>query len=291
MPELPEVETIRRGLQAKIKGRKIARVAVRNQKIVRGSAAALRRALAGARFGPISRRGKLLIFTLQKQGTQHSPLFLLLHLKMTGQLIYRDQKKMLVGGHGWPPVTASLPNKYSHLIIEFANRSNLFFNDMRQFGFVQLVTKEQLGAVLAGYGLEPLTASFTTDTLRRALRWRSTSIKACLLNQSIVAGVGNIYADEICFAARLRPQRRASSLTRREVAAIATVTPKILRRAITYGGTTWRNYRDADGGVGSFVRLLKVYGRSGKMCVRCGTVLQRARVAGRGTVYCPLCQR
>jgi formamidopyrimidine-DNA glycosylase len=287
VPELPEVETIRRGLHRRITSKLIRAVKVDRAKMVRGmSARQFTRALTGKYFARIDRRGKLFIVSLQGLSQ-----YLLIHLKMTGQLIYQDARSTIAGGHGWPPLTEKLPNKYSHVIFSFSDGSHLYFNDMRQFGFVQLVNSQQLAAALRQFGLEPLHASFTWEAFRQAMDSRQTTLKAVLLNQAIIAGLGNIYADEVSFQARVRPQRPVGRLRQKELRALYRAIPAVLRRAVRYGGTTWRNYRDADGGRGNFTRLLQVYGRAGQPCKRCGSTLKRIKLVGRGTVYCPSCQR
>lgn len=286
MPELPEVETIRLGLHRRILRTRITQAEVRQAKIIRGDAKKLTRALQGQRFMNITRRGKLLIFHLSKK-----EIYVLVHLKMTGQLIYEKGKTLVAGGHSWPSLQDPLPNKYSHLIISFANGGTLFFNDMRQFGYVELADEKRLQAVLLTYGPEPLEKTFTFEVFNRALGKRSIGIKAALLNQTIIAGIGNIYADESLFQAGIKPTRTVKSLTIEERQKLHKAIVYILKKAMRYGGTTFSQYRDVDGQPGNFTRLLKVYGRGGEMCPRCGkaTLLKR-KIAGRGTVWCPVCQ-
>ncbi len=286
MPELPEVETIRRGLARSIVGKKIAKVQVRKPAMIRGSAQSLVRAIRAAQFSKIGRRGKLLIFYIKGHDK-----YLLVHLKMTGQLIYRQGKKKLAGGHPWPPFGASLPNKYSHITIDFADGSQLFFNDLRQFGYMQLVNAKILAPVLARYGPEPLQAGFSLQKFQQHFQARKTILKVALLDQQLVAGIGNIYADEICFHARLLPQRSIPSLSTQEIRAVHKAIPKVLGLAVKHRGTTFSDYRDSTGKKGNFVRLLKVYGRAGLLCKRCSTPIQKTKLAGRGTHYCPNCQK
>jgi formamidopyrimidine-DNA glycosylase len=287
MPELPEVETIRLGLLKRLKGVKISDVEVRKAKVVRGDAKKLIKGLRGKRFTTITRRGKLLIFHVS--GSEY---YMLVHLKMTGQLIYEKGKTLIAGGHSWPSLQDPLPNKYSHVIISFADVSTLFFNDMRQFGYVELADEKRLKAVLDVFGPEPLEPDFTFELFEKILGKRSIAIKAALLNQTVLAGVGNIYADESLFLAGIKPTRRVNTLTSAEKRKLFKAIPVMLRRAIKYGGTTFSNYRDVEGKKGNFTRLLKVYGRGGEVCVRCRkSILVKDKVAGRGTVWCPVCQR
>lgn len=293
MPELPEVETIRRGLVRRVLRKKIVDVKVRKPKMVRGmSGKAFSDFLKGKQFLKISRRGKLLVFDIQ--GEERS---MLVHLKMTGQLIYDDGKAVIAGGHNWPPISdesgevVALPNKYSHVIFSFADGSKLFFNDLRQFGFVQLVSPEEKKIALSAFGVEPLSSAFTFDVFIDALSGRSVSLKAALLNQSLIAGLGNIYVDEVAFRANVRPDRSVNTLSDKELQKIYREIPIVLREAIDSGGTTFRHFRDARGGKGNYTERLLAYGRGGLPCVTCKTVLRKIKVAQRGTTYCPTCQK
>ena len=177
------------------------------------------------------------------------------------------------------------------MVIVFGDGARLFFNDMRQFGYMRLVNAKQLEQVVKRFGVEPLSKAFTPDKLRRLVRGRKTSLKNVLLDQRGVAGLGNIYVDELCFLAGVRPMRRADKVTDREIVKLHKAAINVLKRAIAARGTTFNSYRDGLGGEGKFVRMLKVYGRSGKLCVRCKTILKRVKIGGRGTVYCPVCQK
>lgn len=286
MPELPEVETIRQDLKHKILGHVITSVTIRRKKMVRNSLPVFHRTLIGNAIVDIERRGKLLVCQLQ-QGEYD----LLVHLKMTGQLIYQWDGKMIAGGHTQPPVGSDMPNAYSHIIIEFDNGSRLYFNDMRVFGFMRLVTPQEKESVLSQYGPEPLLDQFSITYLTDTLHRRKTSLKAVLMNQSLIAGIGNIYADESCFRARIRPDRLAGSLSLGEVVQLHRAIRSVLKKAILERGTTFNSYIDPEGRKGNFLRFLKVYGRGAKPCTRCGQPLQKKKVAGRGTVYCASCQR
>lgn len=297
---MPEVETIRRGLARRLLGKRLKNIEIRKKKLVRGDARQFANVLKNNAFVDITRRGKLLIFVLSSQGksTPRSSKsgvgssFMLVHLKMTGQLIYEKGRTRIAGGHGYPRLAEALPNRYSHVIFSFTDGSRLFFNDMRQFGYIELVDAARLKDILAVYGPEPLDAAITFKEFSERLSKRAVTVKAALLNQQIVAGIGNIYADEACFYAGIRPGRKVKSLTLAEKKALWRSVRHVLRRALKYGGTTFSNFRDADGKRGNFTRLLKAYGRGGMECLRCGfSPLQRGVVAGRGTVWCPNCQR
>lgn len=243
------------------------------------------RILRGKSFTKIERRGKLLIFQVSE-----GKYFMLVHLKMTGQLIYEDGKQRVVGGHPWPPLDEVLPNKYSHVIFHFMDGSTLYFNDLRQFGFVRLVDMQEKARVAAAYGVEPLSRAFTWPAFRAALANRQTSLKAALLNQSLIAGLGNIYVDEACWRAKVKPHRRADSLTEAEFRRLYQAIPKILSQAIRYGGTTFDRFRDSRGQMGNYTKYLKAYGRAGKACRRCKEIMLKEEVAQRGTTFCPKCQ-
>ncbi len=289
MPELPEVETIRRDLSKLILGKKIARVVLNKPKIVKSPTTQFIKVLAGNKIKKLGRRGKLLIAELDKGG------WLLIHLKMTGQLIYQRGRVLVAGGHPEPPLPERwpwLPNKHTHVIFEFSNGGKLFFNDLRQFGYMKLADKRELDEVLDKYGIEPLTKDFALKAFQAIIRNRTTPIKAVLLNQEQISGLGNIYADEVCFLAGILPSRRAHRLTLAEVAKLYKACQSIIKKAVEKRGTTFRDYRDAAGGKGNYIKYLKVYGRGGEKCLKCKvSVLKKSRVAGRGTVYCVKCQK
>lgn len=287
MPELPEVETIRKDLQKLLRGLRIIHVDIKKKKMVHGSMLTFQKTIKGKRIQSISRRGKLLIFNLNSKD-----LFLLIHLKMTGQLIYQDQKKIIGGGHGEPKVKKeTLPNKYSHIIFTFSKGVKLFFNDMRQFGYVRLINKKELKKVLSGFGVEPLSNKFTVEVLQEILKGKKATLKSLLLDQKHIAGLGNIYVDEVCFLAGVRPTKRGMKVTTTEAKRLHRAIKQILKKSIIKRGTTFSSYRDGLGGAGGYVKLLKVYGRAGKSCYRCKKTLKRVKVSGRGTVYCSSCQK
>lgn len=285
MPELPEVETIRADLQKVLRGQKISAVRVNKRKLIKSNPRTFGRDLRNRRIESISRRGKLLIFKFKEVDR-----YLLVHLKMTGQLIYKGKSRVVAGGHGYPLVN-KLPNRHTHIILSFVGGSKLYFNDMRQFGYMKIVNNKELEGVLAGYGIEPLTDDFTWQALWLVLQNRKTALKNVLLDQKAVAGLGNIYVDEACFAAGIRPERRADRLSEGEVKKLVQVVKRILKLAIRYRGTTFGDYRDGLGGEGNFVKRLKVYGRAGMLCRRCRRgIIKKVKVGGRGTSYCPICQ-
>ncbi len=307
MPELPEVETIRRDLAGEILRRHIVSLDILSPKAASPAAAFFKRALLGRRILKIERRGKLLIFALsggnnnafrQRINSQSRAgyAYLLIHLKMTGQLIYIDKKVRLAGGHsltsGRYGAGEKLPNKYTRAIFSFTGGGKLFFNDLRKFGYLKLVTDSELARILeANYGPEPLSPDFSWKFLAGLLESRNTKIKALLLDQKKIAGLGNIYVDESLFAARIRPDRRAGSLSAVEIKRLWREINRIIGLAIKQRGTTFSDYVDSRGRHGNFSRLLKVYGRSGEKCSGCGGTILRVKIAGRGSHYCPHCQK
>ncbi len=207
MPELPEVETVRRDLKARVLNKKIREFVILNSKTLKSPAKESLKILTGNSFSDILRRGKLLIFKLKREDK-----YLLIHLKMTGQLIYLSQKEKLAGGHSLSShsfeksVGGELPNKHTRAQITFNDKSNLFFNDLRKFGYIKLVTKKELEKVIAAnYGPEPLDNNFVQADFGTQLKKKKRNIKAVLLDQKLVAGLGNIYVDEVLFAAGIRP--------------------------------------------------------------------------------------
>jgi formamidopyrimidine-DNA glycosylase len=285
MPELPEVETIKKGLTQKILGLKIKEVKVLNQKIVRNGLENFYETLKDNKIKTIGRIGKLLIIGLEEKN------FLLIHLGMTGQLVYIDQKNIIAGGHNVPQ-RGGLPNKWTRVILKFNNNVNLFYNDVRQFGYLKLVEAEELDKIKKRYGIEPLTKNFHWDDFKKIFWKRKTKIKNILLNQSLIAGIGNIYADEILFAAGIHPQRAANTLREEEIKNIFKATEVVLKKSIEHRGTTFSDYVDASGNQGGFVKFLKVYGRTGKKCLKCKQgIITKIKIAGRGTSFCPSCQR
>ena len=287
MPELPEVETIRRDLHKVLVGKKITGVVVVHKSPIKGSADKFIKTLLGKKIKDIERIGKLMMLDLSDEN------FLLVHLKMTGQLIYRHGHRIIEGGHNLPVFTEKdLPTKYTLVIWKFNDGGQLYFNDMRKFGYLKIVDKEEKEKIVAKYGIEPLTKNFTLANFRKVLGKRKTSIKAVLLNQALVAGIGNIYADEICFAAGIRPDSSVAKMGEAEIKKVFTASEAILSKAIAHKGTTFRDYVNAHGGKGNFTDFLKVYQRDGEKCLRCKKgIITKNKTAGRGSHYCPACQK
>ncbi|MGQ9755381.1 MAG: bifunctional DNA-formamidopyrimidine glycosylase/DNA-(apurinic or apyrimidinic site) lyase [Desulfotomaculales bacterium] len=272
MPELPEVETVVRCLRVALKGLRIESVDVYLPKVLAfPDTPSFQAALCGKVFLELERRGKYIIACLT------DAMALAVHLRMSGQLVYELEE-------------GPLP-KHTHIVWHL-NRGRLRFTDPRQFGRVWLVPSDRLQLVpgLRDLGTEPLDNSFRLETLANVLSGRKRSIKAVLLDQTLIAGLGNIYTDEALYRAQIHPMRPAGSLTARETHALYQAIREVLREGIAYGGTSIRDYVDGTGQQGSYQNLLRVYGRSHQACSRCGQPIARTKVGGRGTYFCPRCQ-
>lgn len=286
MPELPEVETIALDLHSQLKNRLITDIAVTgDQKFLHTTIKQLKKSLIGKKVKRIFRRAKMLVIDC---GTE----VLIFHLKMTGQLIYTSKKITLAGGHPIISTGITVPNKHTRLVISFNNHGKLYFNDIRKFGWVKLLSKKEYIQLEEKLGVEPLETVFTLDFFKNMLSRRGRApIKAVLLDQKHLVGLGNIYVDEVLFRSLVRPSRMTESLSNIEIKKIWQSIPVILRNSIKQRGTTFSNFVDSGGYRGKFMNFLKVYGRSGKPCLVCGRSLQKTRLAGRGTHWCLYCQK
>lgn len=289
MPELPEVETVRVQLWSKLKGKKISAVDILHPKSVsRDSSFADR--LICLKISDIDRIGKLLIFKFSGQKN----LFMLAHLKMTGQFFYTDKSGKLSGGGGHTAShrdTAKFPGRHTRAAIHFVSGDSLYFNDMRLFGYLRLTDKEGLSATMLKFGPEPIADNFDTKDFIVKLTKKTALIKAVLLDQSFVAGLGNIYVDEALFKAKIRPDRRANTLSKTESTRLAKASKEVLEEAIKNGGTTFQSFADTEGSAGGHSRHLLVFARNGLPCYKCKTIIEKTRVAGRGTHLCSKCQK
>lgn len=288
MPELPEVETIRRELAPALIGRRVRSIEVRLAKQVRSPRRTVQQAFRGARVTAVRRRAKLLLLELSSGWTA------VFHLKMSGQLIWKPTRgRLRGGGHPIRGGLDDLPNRYSHVLMRF-DGGTLYFNDLRQFGFLRLVRTAELADWLEGqrFGPEVVDGRLTFDAFHaRVASRRRRRLKATLLDQSFLAGLGNIYADEALWLARLKPTRRLGSLTGREQRVLFASIRRVLALGVAKGGTTLRFFRRPDGAAGGMHAYLKVYGRTGRPCPRCQTPIVKIRVAQRGTHVCSKCQR
>jgi formamidopyrimidine-DNA glycosylase len=287
MPELPEVETVRLQLLHHVVGLTIQSVEVFHEKTVGRDLESIE-LLVGHTIEYIDRVGKLMIFSF----TDESDLFVLSHLKMTGQFFYVADGSVEGGGHSMTSSdTAELPGRHTRVALYFTDGSALYFNDMRLFGYFKVANAATVAIERAKYGPEPIDEQFDTDEFVALVRKRKTPIKAALLDQSLTAGLGNIYVDEALWRAQVRPTRKANRLTKAEAAAVITQGGEVMRQSIAVGGTTFQHFVDTGGQNGNFTDYLKVFGMQGTPCERCGTTIKKIRCAGRGTHYCPGCQK
>lgn len=289
MPELPEVETIRRGLETLIVGKTVS--ATENygsEKSFPNPAADVRRFLIGAHITGVRRRAKVLLIDLSSEYT------LVCHLKMTGQIIVISDHARWGAGHPSDSFVRQLPDNTTRQRIDFTDGTHLYFNDLRKFGWMKLYPTTVVPdiALMQKVGPEPLDDSFTGEVLyARLQRRKNTSIKAAILDQTVLAGVGNIYADESLWAAQIHPATLVKNIPRSKVDTLCTETRAVMNLSIEKGGSTDKNYVNAEGKKGSYLSFAKVFRREGEPCPRCGTTIIKTRVAGRGTHICPRCQK
>ncbi|MBX4205549.1 MAG: bifunctional DNA-formamidopyrimidine glycosylase/DNA-(apurinic or apyrimidinic site) lyase [Candidatus Doudnabacteria bacterium] len=301
MPELPEVETVVSELRPKLKNKIIKEVRVLLPKMVavgpetlpnlrktdESVALNFAKTLKGKKITDVSRRAKMIIIDLAGK------FAVLVHLKMTGQLIFLDKKHLdkqlrLFNIETYKPVR--LPAKSTHVIIEFTDGSRLYYNDFRQFGYLKLVTDEELAGVaeLSGFGPEPLDKIFTYREFEKLFKKRpNASVKPWLMDPTIIAGIGNIYSDEIAYYAKIRPTRPVKSLKESEKKLLFKGIKKILQDAVDHYGSSVGDFVRPSGDWGTYGLLHKVYGRSGEKCKRCGTIIKSLKFNGRTGSFCP----
>ena len=303
MPELPEVETIRIGLS-----KLLPRLVVKDvwhdwPKSFPNAPADVARFLVGANVKRVRRRAKVLIIELS------SGYSLVIHLKMTGQLVFTSknqlqssvasrqsqvERKRFAGGHPTDSLIGKLPDKTTRVIIDFTDGSKLFFNDQRKFGWMRLLPTAEVPQIdfMKTVGPEPLEDNFTVDKfIERLMTRKNSPIKAVLLDQKVLAGVGNIYADESLWLAKIHPSTSANSISRSKMVALYNAVRDVLSLSIKNGGSTDRNYVNAKGERGRYLEFAQVFRKVGQPCPRCGTEIVKIRVAGRGTHICPRCQK
>jgi len=331
MPELPEVETVCRGLDKFIVGKTILGVNILNEKsfstssklITAGSDPAkntvipslaekklIEKVVIGAKIIMVRRRAKVLIIDL------NSDYSLVIHLKMTGQMIFRGNE-IWGGGHPNDSFLAQLPDKSTRVefslsaarLLEPRNpkkaaglsgqgvekaQAKLFFNDQRKFGWIKLLPTTEIPKMdfIKKLGPEPLIGNPTQEFLTRIRRHNNTTIKAAILDQSVIAGIGNIYADESLWASKIHPSTKVRDLSDKKMRELMKNAIAIMQKAIDSGGSTMKNYIKADGTKGDYLtQFANVFNREGQQCLRCNTVIEKIRVAGRGTHICPKCQK
>ena len=326
MPELPEVEVIKLGLQKKIIGLKITKIQVLSPKSFIGNPNLAR----GQKVLNIWRKAKILGVDVgshsgaKRSGAieskkrsyrarrylQDDNITWLFHLKMSGQLVYDDGKRparhasqlagvagRFIGGHPTPDMVGKMPNSHTRVIFEFNDKSKLYFNDQRKFGWIRIVDSGQwapegeVDSSLKTLGPEPLEDDFTWEILKsNLLKHKSQSVKVALMDQTVVSGVGNIYANEACFNAKIDPRTKVSQLTDKDMRSLHRGVILSLRDGIKHGGSSRAHFVDPEGHKGYFLDYAYVYGRDKHPCKKCGTEIKKIQLGGRGTYFCPKCQ-
>ena len=311
MPELPEVETIRRGLESRMLSRKIRKIRILNEKSWRAPLSELIFAENHTVIG-IGRRGKMLIIHLSSGHT------ILTHLRMTGQLIFRESNltedeihegdensRNFAGGHPTESFVSDLPDKSTRIIFEFFDGSQLFFNDQRKFGFVKILPDDfveqddflaKLGPEIVDFTQKNIAEKPSPETfvkfIENARHHQNSPVKTTILDQHVVAGIGNIYADEALWGAKINPQTKVRYLTDEQLRELLIQAKIAMEKSLAAGGSTMKNYVRADGTKGNYLDLFaNVFRREGLPCPRCGTEIVKIKVGGRGTHFCPKCQK
>lgn len=283
MPELPEVETIRLGLEKLVIEKKLSGLEILCEKSFKGD----KDILIGQKIVGLERRGKALLIEWS------NGRWLMIHLRMTGQLIFVDGDERFAAGHPDEGFCEEMPNRKTRVVFVFSDGSHLFFNDQRKFGFCSVLTQDELreDKFLKKLAPEPWVMA-EGELFERLQKHRKTTIKAAILDQTVIAGVGNIYADESLYAAGIWPAQKVEDLTRTEIDGLWREIIRIMRLAIESGGSTMKDYVRADGTRGDYLdKFAQVFRREGRVCGRCGGVILKTKVAGRGTHYCPNCQK
>jgi len=269
---MPEVETVRRGLISQVKGRKITNVEIRYQNLITGDVGQFKEFVTGTTITDIGRRAKFLLIHLDNGYT------IISHLRMEGR--YKIS------------ADPSAIDKHSHAIFTLDNGQKMIYNDVRKFGRMQLWNTDDLenNKSIQKLGPEPLSAAFTFNNLKPRIMRHRKDIKTVLLDQSVMSGLGNIYVDEVLWKVKIHPETPANHLNDTDIQNIIEVSNEEMKKAIASGGSTVRSYVDATGHKGNMQNSLKVYGKEGTPCPRCGTDIEKIKVGGRGTHFCPKCQ-
>ena len=273
MPEMPEVEIIRRYLDTQVAGKTIMNLDIRLPRMIKWpDVEGFRALVTGRTIKSMNRRGKYLLMELDNDSK------VVFHLRMTGRLVYEP--------------TGDTSDHHARVIFHLQDGASLVYGDTRTLGTIHGLKPQESGMLkgLAEMGPEPLSAEFTAEYLYKTAKQRKVAIKSFLLNQKYIGGIGNIYADEALFLARIHPMRPANSLTQAECSSLWESVNKVIAAGIADGGTTFRDYQNGEGGKGSHQEHLYVYGRKGEQCRNCGAVIERITVGGRGTHFCPNCQ-
>lgn len=291
MPELPEVETIKKDLCEKIIGQKITDVDLLWPGLVKGvSAGQFKKKVIGQKFVNVQRRAKNIDLKLS------NGFYLLFHMKMTGHLILTDGSWQVDQNGKWIPQKGKDSplydplNQFIRAIFYLSDGNILAFSDLRKFAYIKLLDEEGLKKTYAEYGPEPFSKEFTVDSLKKLLGTKKIAIKKVLTDQKSIAGIGNIYADEILWEIKVHPLTRACDIPENKIKELHGAIKKILSKAVEMRGTSTSDFRDLDGKKGEFGTVLKVYRRTGLPC-ECGGKVERITLGGRGTHFCPTCQK
>ncbi|MFC1651988.1 DNA-formamidopyrimidine glycosylase [Patescibacteria group bacterium] len=282
MPELPEVTTIVEGLKEKMIGKKITDIFCDHQKMIKQETfESLKKKTQGAKIISVKRRAKYIIIELDND------LSVIIHLRMTGHLLYRPLDKSKYSKAFHDPY-----NQFVHFSLKLDDNHELAFSDLRKFGTVEIMAILEVKNYFENkeIGPEPLDKSFTYEVFLERINRKKSVIKQVLLDQTIIAGIGNIYADEILFAAGIHPKRKVNQLNGTELKKIYNAIKNILKKAVELRGTSVSDFRDVSGEKGSFGETLNAYRQTGKPCSKCGTKIERIVVGQRGTHFCPKCQ-
>lgn len=287
MPELPEVETVRTGLAKLLPGHVVLDVTYDWPKSFPNDPIAVKEFVIGAKIKEVRRRAKVLLIDLDSDYT------LVIHLKMTGQLVYRSKQEQFGAGHPNDSLIGELPDKSTRVSLVLDGAA-LYFNDQRKFGWMKLLPTDEVMEMpfFKKVGPEPLDPQFSAaDFIKRLDRRANSGIKAVLLDQTVIAGVGNIYADESLWAAKIHPLSKVGDLSKARLTKLYNELQYVLQLAIDKGGSSDKNYVNAEGKKGSYMDFAKVFRLEGQPCPRCGRIIEKTRVAGRGTHVCLNCQK
>lgn len=290
MPELPEVETIVNDLESLLVNKFIIQINIIDHKLINLSTKHNQQLIIKQLIKKVFRRAKNIIIQLSNDYK------LVIHLKMTGQMIWENNYHWLAGGHPTTDLSSKTkplwPNKSTRVVFKLSDGSQLFFNDIRRFGWIKLMNEKDWLDYQSKLGIEPLSSDFNNEFLKKLFTDRpKTKIKALLLEQKKLVGLGNIYVDESLFKSGIKPDRLAGTLTISEIKRLKTSIVDILQQSIKQRGTSFSDYRDGRGQTGNFVKQLMVYGRSGQKCLICNNLIKKIKLAGRGTHFCPNCQK
>jgi len=282
MPELPEVETIRRQLNEVLVGKKIKRVEVLREKSFGGDP----KRLVGWEISRVDRKSKLIEIYFKNREE-----ILIVHLKMTGQLVFVDGEERVVGGHPTADWVSNLPSKHTRVVLNFVDGSKLFFNDLRVFGWMRMVNKEKYEKEMRKTSPDVTEKEFSLEYLTEVLKKSKKAVKLVLMDQEKIGGLGNIYANDALYLAKIMPNRKADSLSSLEIKNLLIAIREVINRGIKYGGASAANYVDTKGMGGTYQDHFLVYKRDGQLCDRCKGIIQKMKIGGRGTFYCPRCQK